>query len=346
MKVAVVGAGIVGASAARFLAGRGHSVTIFEQFPVGHAKGSSHGRSRIVRKAYPDAFYTGLMAEAYPLWADLEAESGRPLLHEVGLLYAGHRDAPDIRSCADALAANEVPFEVLASDDLRERGIPYRLSPDEVAIWTPEAGYVRADWAVRSSLELAVRAGAAVRVEKVEVDHLRAGYDAFVVAAGSWVRQFAPLPVRVSVQTFAYLEGALHGPVWIEDGSDLCYGFPTESNGSGHKIGIHRPGPTIEADQENPTASDADLQVLAEASSRRFGFSGKVLEAHTCRYTNTQDEAFLFGRLGESGFFASACSGHGFKFGPWVGRCLADFVEGADRPENHARFLWTEDGPQ
>ncbi len=89
MKVAVVGAGICGSSAARYIAIKGHDVALFEQFGLGHDLGSSHGNSRIVRKAYPDAFYTHCMTQAYPLWAELERHADQRLLHEVGLLYFG-----------------------------------------------------------------------------------------------------------------------------------------------------------------------------------------------------------------------------------------------------------------
>jgi glycine/D-amino acid oxidase-like deaminating enzyme len=72
-----------------WLSRRGHSVTVYEQFVPGHVRGSSHGESRIVRRAYPDVFYTRCMAEAYPLWEDLQAESGEHLLTECGLAYFG-----------------------------------------------------------------------------------------------------------------------------------------------------------------------------------------------------------------------------------------------------------------
>ena len=51
MKVAVVGAGIMGAATAWQLARRGADVVVHEQFESDHERGSSHGRSRIVRLA-------------------------------------------------------------------------------------------------------------------------------------------------------------------------------------------------------------------------------------------------------------------------------------------------------
>ena len=51
MRVAIVGAGIMGCAAAWALTKDGHEVVLYEQFRVGHDRGSSHGRSRIVRLA-------------------------------------------------------------------------------------------------------------------------------------------------------------------------------------------------------------------------------------------------------------------------------------------------------
>jgi len=75
----------------------------------------------------------------------------------------------------------------------------------------------------------------------------------------------------------------------------------------------------------------------------RFGRDGAITGGKTCLYTSTPDEDFRIGRIGTKGVFASACSGHGFKMGPWTGRILADIVEGKDTPENHPRFAWPRD---
>ncbi len=52
------------------------------------------------------------------------------------------------------------------------------------------------------------------------------------------------------------------------------------------------------------------------------------LEEKACFYTVTEDESFWVGAIGARGWAMSACSGHGFKFGPLMGRALADAVLG------------------
>ncbi len=49
--------------------------------------------------------------------------------------------------------------------------------------------------------------------------------------------------------------------------------------------------------------------------------------AETCLYTTTPDESFVLERRGRV-VVGSACSGHGFKFAPAVGRRLAELALG------------------
>ena len=57
VEVAVVGAGLLGSATARALAARGVPALLFEQFALGHTRGSSHGATRIFRYSYPDPCY-------------------------------------------------------------------------------------------------------------------------------------------------------------------------------------------------------------------------------------------------------------------------------------------------
>ena len=70
----VVGLGGMGAASVDALASRGLRVLGLDQFGVGHVRGASHGRSRIVRMAYfesPD--YIPLLRRAYALWDSFPA---------------------------------------------------------------------------------------------------------------------------------------------------------------------------------------------------------------------------------------------------------------------------------
>src|SRR5215212_3115595 len=115
----------MGLATARALAGSGHDVVICEQFEVGHAHGSSHGGSRIIRLSYPEERWVRLAQEAYPLWQQLEAAFGRALLDQPGTLDLG-----DWQANREALAACGVAFDVLSAAEV-ERRFPLRLDADQ-----------------------------------------------------------------------------------------------------------------------------------------------------------------------------------------------------------------------
>jgi sarcosine oxidase len=340
LNIAVVGAGISGLSATRFLAERAHDVTLFEQFGLLHDRGSSHGRSRIVRRAYPDALYTRYMQQAYPLWSDLQSQSALPILNEVGLVYFGSETSPDMISMIEGLDELNVPFQALDSTGIKKIMPQLQLHPGEVAVFTPEAGWVHAEHALQATHDLAAQAGAKFRPNTTATrEDLEKNFDAFVVCAGSWIKDFVDLEIFVTKQTFSYFEGELSGPVWIEDSFDNCYGFPTEAGSNSFKIGVHRRLDVIDPNEPDRTPFKKAIEIAADAARRRFGFENlKVVESKGCLYTNTESEDFRLGHIGDKGFFASACSGHGFKFGPWIGHLMADFVERIDKPERYPRF--------
>ena len=49
------------------------------QFDALHTRGSSHGGSRITRKAYDQPYYVKMMEEAFRLWSEIEQQSGKKL---------------------------------------------------------------------------------------------------------------------------------------------------------------------------------------------------------------------------------------------------------------------------
>ncbi len=318
MKISVVGAGIMGLATAHALQRRGHSVTVYEQFSPGHENGSSHGNSRIVRKAYPESFYTEIMADAYPLWQEFQRRFETQILFECGLLYFGERDSKNLADVLAGLEGVDEPYELVEAG----RFAGPCLDRNQVGIFTPRAGWVHAAQ-VMACLRDSVHE---IRYDPADLVHC----DRYVLCPGRWISDWVPeLPVTPSKQVYGYfeLESPLEGPVWIHDSPELFYGFPSEPGSSKVKVGYHAPGAT-EAEQQ--------ASLLMEAQ-RRFGHA-RGASLHECWYTNTPDRDFRWGHHQDRGFWLSACSGHGFKFAPWLGEKMADFVEEKDEPERTPRF--------
>ncbi|HXH97987.1 MAG TPA: FAD-dependent oxidoreductase, partial [Gaiellaceae bacterium] len=153
-RVAVVGAGVMGCATAWALAGRGVDVTLHEQFEVDHARGSSHGRSRIVRFAYPEPDWVRLAEEARAAWRELEEATGQTLLELDGFVELA--TSPELTS-HEALTACGVDHRLLPADEARALGVA--LPPGWCALEEATGGIIRADLARRALLETAIRSG-------------------------------------------------------------------------------------------------------------------------------------------------------------------------------------------
>ncbi len=345
--IVVVGAGIVGAATARALADGTRSVVLLERFELGHAQGSSHGSSRIFRLNYPDERFVRLARAAGEAWRDLERERGLSLLERLGALDLG----PAAKDVARALAACGVVHEVLRADAVEARWA-LRLDRGETAVFQPDGGLLHAARAHTTLIDAAVDGGVVVReharvlalergrgVVHVTLDEeeLRAG--AVVVAAGAWAPELLSvleidLPVVPTRETVAYVElpGADAMPPVIDHA-----GVPTVDTGgiarsgqaayalaapgTGLKAGLHHAGPVTEPD-DDPEPDAAVATWVADWARSRYVAAGGLLGSETCVYTNTADETFVLERHGRI-VVGSACSGHGFKFAPIVGRTLA-----------------------
>jgi glycine/D-amino acid oxidase-like deaminating enzyme len=277
------------------------------------------------------------MEEGYPLWRELERVSGEKILHEVGLLYFGPQDSPNLKSTIEGLRDLQVPYEVVSGSNAQDIFPQLSIERDEIGVFTPDAGWVDAKKALAATWSLAESAGARMVTRSFRVDDFKR-FEKIVVCPGAWVRYWWPrAPIKVTLQTTAYVEGDVSGPVWIEDGPNLMYGFPSE--GRGFKVGVHRQGPVVDPYSWDREPSEESLSLIKEIAQRRFGVQEPSLQRQTgCLYTNTQNEDFLLRQINDRTILASACSGHGFKFGPWLGRLLADVVEGKQSFRDYPRF--------
>jgi sarcosine oxidase len=347
MKVAVIGAGAVGSAAARFLSQAGHEVVVFEQFERAHAKGSSHGTSRIIRKAYQDPFYAELMNEVFPLWRELEGEAQEKLYVETGILVFGKTDSAYLHSTRETLMEQRANYESLGHIDVARRFGGFHIDPDETAIFQQDAGYLRADRCIEANLSSAESIGARLRFNTradIANDGIVNGekYDAVAICAGSWtVSMTDATDLTPRLQTFAYFDAPMDRgiPVWIDGSESHFYGFP--DYGGGFKVGRHLYGPVINPDDDRAADEDALRDIAAEAR-RRLG-ADVMLDSFQCVYTVAPNEDFRIGEMALDipAFWASPCSGHGFKFSIWFGKLMSQLVEGTALIEDWPRFLAT-----
>jgi monomeric sarcosine oxidase len=323
--VAVVGAGIMGSATAYALARDGHDVVLYEQFEVGHKRGSSHGRSRIVRLAYPDVEFVELARESFAGWRELEREAEVEVLELSGLLELVDDPAKGSSAALDAAGAD---YELLDPVAARERwpvGVPGGWS----ALFQPEAGIIRADLAHRAFVDRAVARGVQLREHaRVEsVDDVDAA--AVVVTAGPWVTHFFPdLPVKVTRETVAYFrrEGApLPSVVQLDPETRGHALYSLHDPVHGLKAGAHHAGAAADPDEDGDP-DPALVERVVEWVSRTYPDADPApVAAETCIYTTTADEGFILERRGRV-VIGSPCSGHGFKFAPAVGARLAQMA--------------------
>ncbi len=317
MKVAVVGAGVMGCAAAWALRERGAEVTVHEQFTLDHRQGSSHGRTRIFRVAYPDPQWVRFAQEAYAGWRELDPD----LLGLYGLVELV--DDPALTS-ARALDECGVAYRLLDGDEVRAFGAS--LPDGWAALHVADAGVVFADRARHAFLDSSgVEVETGRRIEST--DELDA--DVVVVTAGPWVRELVPdVPVTVTRETVAYF--AREGPpppsivdLNAETGGHGMYSLHDPVHGL--KAGAHHAGAETDPDIDGE-ADPAIVERIASWVRERFpDVDPEPVAAEACLYTTTADQGFVLERRGRV-VVGSACSGHGFKFAPAVGRRLAELA--------------------
>jgi sarcosine oxidase len=317
LKVAIVGAGVMGCATAWALRERGAEVTMHEQFGLDHDRGSSHGRTRIFRVAYPEPYWVRLAQEAYAGWQELDPDV-------LGLYGLVELAADRALTSARALDECGIRYRLLDEDEVRSYGAS--LPEGWSALYVPDAGVVFADRARHALLEAAgVEVETNRRVEST--DELDA--DAVVVTAGSWVRDLVPdVPVKVTRETVAYFRREGPPPPSIVDlnaetGGHGMYSLHDPVHGL--KAGAHHAGADTDPDTEAPPDPAIVERVAAWVRERFPDADPEPVAAQSCLYTTTADEHFVLERRGRV-VVGSACSGHGFKFAPAVGRRLAELA--------------------
>jgi sarcosine oxidase len=331
----VVGLGAVGSAAAYQLARRGASVLGIDRHSPPHAFGSSHGDSRITRRAIGEGVqYNPLVARSNQIWRDIEAQTEDTLLTVTGGLWISspaRKAETHVRDFFEntvaAAQAHDIEHELLNAYEIREMFPQFNVADNEIAYYEPGAGFLRPEVCVRAQLTLARELGAHLQIDEtveaishapgqVSVRTNRGEYEArhLILAAGAWLPALLEADLaryftvtRQVMYWFAvdapperYAPGEF--PVWIwelQDRNHVIYGFP--------QIDGPRSGVKVATEQyaEATTAERAIREVSRREVSEMYTklvapylpeLDATCLKTAACLYTATPDFHFVIDR--------------------------------------------------
>lgn len=348
--VIVAGVGGMGSSALFQLAHAGLRVCGIEQFQPAHDRGSTHGDSRIVRKAYfLDPSYVPLMHRSYELMAELEHRRKMKLFHNVGLISAGVLGSPFHLGMEKCFATHSLPHETWTVDEARRHYPHFRLPEDSVVYYDPSGGFGNPEAFVRAQVQSALEEGAVLLTgERMLSWHANVGgvevrtanrilwADKLVLTTGAWIiPELVKLGVSMTLKRKVQVWYKVTNiepfrpevcPVFIlkNRGGDF-YGFPT-LDGQTVKAAETSGGTKLSsANDQHGELLQSDHENLTRFMHNTFGeLAGQPLAHKECLQTFTDDQHFIIDvhPVTSRVILCSPCSGHGFKFIPVIGELL------------------------
>ncbi len=362
MKIAIVGAGIMGLCTAWALRKRGHAVTVYEQYAIPNPLGSSVDQHRLIRYPYGnDLGYTRMVDAAFAAWDRLWADLGERLYAETGTIGIDGPGADWAKTSAATMREAGIAFETLDGDALARR-FPH-LRPENVAtaLYEPRGGPLFAGRIVERLAHHLGTHGVALhgKTKVADVDAERGrirladsavhGFDRVIVAAGPWITRLVPgLAARVtpSRQIVVYAAAPASqqaawasAPIMIERQRDYVYYAVPPRAGLGLKFGDHRFSLDGDPDRDREAQRGEAEELLANCRNRfRDSDQYRIIDAKTCFYDVEARERFILEPLGVAGYAMSGFSGHGFKFGALLGELAAAALLGGKPVETVRRY--------
>lgn len=367
----VVGLGGVGSAAAYHLASQGLSVCGIDQYSPPHPFGSSHGQTRIIRKAYfehPD--YVPLLERAYELWRALEQEVDQQLFVQTGLLQAGPPEGEVLSGIRRSAQTHHLPIESMSMPEACQRFPGLSGDPSWQALLELDAGYLRVEACIEAHLQLAgsnrailasnetvLRWKAKASGVEVETDLRCFHAKKLVLAAGPWsawsLNEIGlPLEVLRKYQFWfpapeVYRQASGFPCFFFDTPAGYFYGFPEATNPGinspkGLKVARHSGGAIASSldGSTHPEPTEERQAVEAFVSQYLPSVQQQMEHWQGCYYTMTPDQHFIVDTLPDSPHvvIVAGLSGHGFKFTSVLGELAAQLASG-QIPSPHLRFL-------
>ena len=384
----VVGAGVMGTWTAFWArhggagpagtAGGNRSVVLLDAWGTGHPRATSGDETRLIYNSHgSDRLYQDFSRRSLNHWIRFSEDWDVELFVQCGMFFFAHRDNAWEKISAEALAKQNIPFELVNPEDLAQRWPQLGTGGDlRFALYEPEGGILMARRACQAVTRAFQREGgvysvAAVRPGKSDGHRLVDVVDAsgrtwsaaaFVFACGPWLPGLFPRElggfIKVTKQDVVYIgppEGVrrFHAqalPGWVDQDA-YYYGVPAIDD-RGFKIGLNRFGPVFDPSNGERVVDPDSIQLVRRYLHDRFPdlVSRPVVETRVCQYETTSDETFLIDRHPslDNVWLVGGGSGRGFKHGPRIGEYVVTRLDGAAEGAEHggeeARFRLTKRG--
>jgi monomeric sarcosine oxidase len=356
--VAIVGGGIMGTSAAYFLATEtDRDVLLVEKDKI--AGGSTGDSSAILRHHYgPQEIYSKMARWGHEFYREFAEHTGEEIAYDYAPMVQFANDGDDDweRSGYEVLDSLDIPVSKYEGAEMAEAFPMIETERFDVAVSDDDSGYSDGTDAAGGLARAAQEAGATVvtgvavddvavedgAVAGVETDAGRVDAESVVVAAGPWTQRLldglgVEVPMRKTREQVFILDPS------EEFESEHLDDLPTSGAGGGWYmrpdfgggvlLATHYSGGDIDPDTYDGTPDQETLlELLDELEAFAPGLVDAKVKGEYCGvYSTTPDHDFVIDEVGAEGcYVACGFSGHGFKHGPTVGKILRDLVTTGD----------------
>ncbi len=349
--VCVIGGGIIGSWTALHLVEAGVRTTLFEQFPLPHTRGSSHGLSRAFRLL--GELELARLDYSLARWQAMEKATGETLFVKTGLLSFGPTGDPDLEKHMAVLREDGRPFEWLESETIAARYPMLKYSKECGAAWDPNGGILIAHRCLNAVQSKFLALGGRIVTGRVEMVKSQVGagvqievrfnttgkiqtlsFDRTVVCAGPWTAKLVPqlggllrsllTPVTYWRDPTGSHSASTGFPILFHARLTGVYGLPSCEYHGLVKMLFHG-GPEIDPD----TRDLASFKPYVKKVKRYVRDHLPLLDhrkpaiLETCMYTMTPDSYPILDRLAGNLVVGCGFSGSGFKHSPATGWMLA-----------------------
>src|SRR5699024_1493718 len=177
----------------------------FEQFGIGHDRSAYGGGSRRFRIASPLVEESLFIKESYPIFRELERETGQHFLSNSGSLTIGDPNSTRMKNVIKSAENNNLSYRILDTTEAKYHYPQHRLLPEEIIVWDQLGGVIRPEQTVISAVNRAQSLGAKIlsysKVENIQADSKGVSIETnnrtyrvgkVIVTAGAWANKLVP----------------------------------------------------------------------------------------------------------------------------------------------------------